>query len=252
MIGGMQNRGGDMDRTTKLKLLIVEDEDAILQGLTDLFVFHGYAVDCSRDGREALAMMRHGNYDLVILDVMLPFVDGLTICNEIRRHDRDQPVIMLTAKTTEQDILTGLTLGADDYVSKPFSVRELVLRVEAVLRRSQKLRRQERQFVVADGICIDVDNLLGCRADARGEIPFTRREIDILQYLRRHADRPISREELLVEVWGYTRADVIETRTVDIHMAKLRRKIEADPKNPAYLVTIRGEGYKLLEQPVST
>jgi two-component system response regulator RegX3 len=120
------------------------------------------------------------------------------------------------------------------------------------LRRSQKLRRQERQFMVADGICIDVDNLLGCRADTRGEIPFTRREIDILQYLRQHADRPISREELLVEVWGYARADVIETRTVDIHMAKLRRKIEADPKNPVYLVTIRGEGYKLLEQPVST
>ncbi len=245
-----------MERDTKVKeklrLLIVEDEEAILLGLTDLFVFHGYAVDHSRDGREALDMARCGDYDLVILDVMLPSVDGFTICNEIRQHDRDQPVIMLTAKTTEEDILTGLTLGADDYISKPFSVRELVLRVEAVLRRSQKLRKQESQFAVGDGICIDANNLVGHHAEAAHEIPFTRREIDILQYLRQHADRPISREELLVEVWGYPRADAIETRTVDIHIAKLRRKIEPDPKNPVYLVTMRGEGYKLYEKPVAT
>lgn len=213
-------------------------------------------MDSSRDGREALDMARYGNYDLVILDVMLPSVDGFTICNEIRQHDRDQPVMMLTAKTTEDDILTGLTLGADDYISKPFSVRELVLRVEAVLRRSQKWRQQESQFMVGDDICIDTHNLVGYRAnasrDSNCDIPFTRREIDILQYLRQHADRPISREELLVEVWGYERADTIETRTVDIHVAKLRRKIEPDPKHPAYLVTIRGEGYKLYEPPVST
>ncbi len=111
-----------MDGNMKLRLLIVEDEEAILQGLTDLFVFHGYTVDSSKDGQEALDMARHGDYDLVILDVMLPSVDGFTICNEIRRHDRDQPVILLTAKTTEEGILTGLTLGADDYISKPFSV----------------------------------------------------------------------------------------------------------------------------------
>ncbi len=240
----------------KLTLLIIEDEEAILQGLTDLFVFHGYAVESSRDGQEGLDMAQRGHYDLVILDVMLPSVDGFTICNEIRQHDRDQPVIMLTAKTTEDDILTGLTLGADDYISKPFSVRELVLRVEAVLRRSQKLRQQESQFVVGGDICVDTYNLVGHHtgASARGsdnDIPFTRREIDILQYLRQHADRPISREELLVEVWGYERADTIETRTVDIHMAKLRRKIEPDPKNLAYLVTVRGEGYKLYDTPVS-
>jgi two-component system response regulator RegX3 len=233
-------------------LLIVEDEEAILQGLTDLFVFHGYAVESSRDGRQALEMARHGDYDLVILDVMLPSVDGFTICHEIRRHDRAQPVMMLTAKTMEEDVLTGLTLGADDYISKPFSVRELLLRVEAVLRRSQKLRLREHQFVVGDGICIDVNNLVGHHAGTASDIPFTRREIDILQYLRQHADRPISREELLVEVWGYERADAIETRTVDIHIAKLRRKIEPDPKNPVYLGTIRGEGYQLHEQPGST
>ncbi len=239
----------------KLKLLIVEDEQAILQGLTDLFVFHGYDVDATADGREALAKVAGSQYDLILLDVMLPSIDGFTVCNEIRQQDREQPIIMLTAKTTEEDILTGLTMGADDYISKPFSVRELVLRVEAVLRRSQKLRLQESHFIIGDSLCIDVLNLAGRwlddpapskRSDA--EIVFTRREIDILGYLRQHAERPVSREELLREVWGYEKASIIETRTVDIHIAKLRRKIEPDPKNPQCLLTIRGEGYKLLTQ----
>ncbi len=236
----------------KLKLLIIEDEVAIVQGLVDLFVFHGYDVDASRDGAAGLAMATSGQYALIILDVMLPALDGFAVCNAIRQQDRDQPIIMLTAKTTEEDILTGLTLGADDYIPKPFSVRELVLRVEAVLRRSQKLRQLASELVVGNNLCIDVRNLVGRYAEeetgnrAGAVIPFTRKEIDILQYLAAHTERPITREELLVEVWGYNRANDLETRTVDIHMAKLRRKIEADAKNPQFLVTIRGAGYKLL------
>ena len=238
----------------KIKLLIVEDEVAILQGLIDVFVFHGYAVEAAKDGREALEMATGETYDLIILDVMLPSLDGFAVCDAIRKLDRDQPIIMLTAKSTEDDILTGLTLGADDYIAKPFSVRELVLRAEAVLRRSQKLKQHESQMVVGDGLCIDLPNLVGRYAPraeqpSAAEIAFTRREIDILQYLRLHSDRPVSRDELLAEVWGYEKAVRIETRTVDIHMAKLRRKIEPDPQNPAFLVTIRGEGYKLLEKP---
>lgn len=236
----------------KRKLLIVEDERAILQGLTDLFVFHGYDVDPATDGQEALDKLAGSHYDLILLDVMLPSVDGFTVCNEIRQLDREQPIIMLTAKTTEDDILTGLTMGADDYISKPFSVRELVLRVEAVLRRSQKLRMQESQFIIGDSLHVDVLNLVGRwlnntlpDASSDTDIVFTRREIDILDYLRQHAERPVSREELLTEVWGYDKAAIIETRTVDIHIAKLRRKIEPDPKNPQCLLTIRGEGYKL-------
>ena len=238
----------------KLKLLIIEDEVAIVQGLVDLFVFHGYDVDASRDGAEGLTMATGGQYALIILDVMLPSLDGFAVCNAIRQQDRHQPIIMLTAKTTEEDILTGLTLGADDYVAKPFSVRELVLRVEAVLRRSQKVRQLASALVVGDHWRIDVRNLVGRYVEegrddrAAVVIPFTRKEIDILQYLTAHADRPIGREELLVEVWGYSKANAIETRTVDIHMAKLRRKIEADAKNPQFLVTIRGEGYKLLSR----
>ncbi|MGJ0515975.1 MAG: response regulator transcription factor [Methylomicrobium sp.] len=224
-------------------LLIVEDEEAILVGLTDVFIYHGFEVDAARDGRDGLQKALTGRYDLIILDVMLPFIDGFSLCNKIRERDRDQPIIMLTAKSSEDDIITGLTLGADDYIAKPFSVRELVLRVESVLKRSRKLIRQERLLQIG-GITIDTVNLL--QWDASEPLAFSRREIDILHYLNHHADRPVSREELLEAVWGYKQASAIETRTVDIHIAKLRRKIEPDPKTPRYLVTLRGEGYRLV------
>ena len=131
----------------KSRLLIIEDEQAILTGLLDLFVYHGYDVDAAQDGQLGLEKALQGNYDLIILDIMLPRLDGFAICNAIRHHSREQPLIILTAKTTDEDIITGLTLGADDYVAKPFSVRELVLRVEAVLRRSAKHRYEAAQPV---------------------------------------------------------------------------------------------------------
>jgi len=123
---------------TKLKLLIIEDEQAILQGLVDVFVFHGFEVDPAADGKEGLEKALTGEYALILLDIMLPTLDGYTICNKIREQDRNQPIIMLTAKASEQDIIMGLTLGADDYIAKPFSVRELVLRVNAVLKRNHQ------------------------------------------------------------------------------------------------------------------
>jgi DNA-binding response OmpR family regulator len=233
----------------KLTLLIIEDEPAICTGLVDLFVYHGYAVDAAQDGRQGLDKALSDAYDLIILDIMLPTLDGFTICNEIRQHSREQPIIILTAKTTDEDIITGLTLGADDYVANPFSVRELVLRVEAVLRRSAKLRQYEAQLQIGAQLLIDTRNLVGTQAHRPEAILFTRREIEILHYLKQHTDRPVSREELLVEVWGYAKASQLETRTVDIHMAKLRRKIEPNPREPQLLVTIRGEGYKLIEHP---
>ena len=231
----------------KLKLLIVEDEQAIVQGLSDLFVFHGYEVEFSMDGREGLEMAISGDYALVLLDVMLPSLDGFNVCDKIREHDLNQPIIMLTAKTSEEDIITGLSLGADDYIAKPFSVRELVLRVESVLKRSRKLKKKPGYLVVGNAIQIDVANLVGKRGDqADTVLAFTRRELEMLQYLQENSDRPVSREELLEQIWGYDKAAHIETRTVDIHVAKLRRKIELDSKNPQFLVTVRGEGYKLL------
>ncbi|MCP4431101.1 MAG: response regulator transcription factor [Gammaproteobacteria bacterium] len=225
----------------KTRILIVEDEAAIRIGLIDVFVFHGYEVDSAEHGEEGLRKALSGLYDMILLDVMLPGMNGFDICNQIRQKDRQQPVIMLTAKTSDEDIVQGLTLGADDYIAKPFSVTQLVLRVQAVLRRSGIGEQQQREIHLLNGCVIDTENL--CLMDS--DIVFTRREMDVLQYLNRQTDRPVSREELLIKVWGYASDMDIETRTVDIHIAKLRRKIEEDPANPQAIVTVRGAGYRL-------
>ncbi len=228
----------------KIRLLIVEDEEAIRTGLMDVLVYHGYEVACAADGPVGLDMAMSGQFDLVLLDVMLPGMDGFEICNRIRAEDRDQPVIMLTAKSTDEDIIQGLSLGADDYVAKPFSVAQLVLRVQAVLRRSRVGAEQDATLRLGEDVEVDCRNLQGHRG---GEaLSFTRREVDMLQYLRLNSDRPVSRDELLAKVWGYAKNLDIETRTVDIHIAKLRRKIEPDPAKPLYLVTVRGAGYRLM------
>jgi len=227
---------------SKLKLLIVEDEQAILQGLVDVFVFHGFEVDSADDGKDGLEKALTGKHDLILLDIMLPSIDGFEICNKIREQDKNQPIIMLTAKSSEEDIITGLTLGADDYIAKPFSIRELVLRVNTVLKRVH-LQNHENNILQIATIQIDTANLVQINDD--NPRSFSRREIDILQYLQQHSERPVSREELLEQVWGYKQADAIETRTVDIHIAKLRRKIETYPKQPEWIMTVRGEGYRL-------
>ncbi len=227
---------------SKPKLLIIEDEQAILQGLVDVFVFHGFDVDSADDGKNGLEKALTGKHDLILLDIMLPSVDGFEICNKIREQDKNQPIIMLTAKSSEEDIITGLTLGADDYIAKPFSIRELVLRVNTVLKRVH-LQNHENNILQIATIQIDTANLVQINDD--NPRSFSRREIDILQYLQQHSERPVSREELLEQVWGYKQADAIETRTVDIHIAKLRRKIETYPKQPEWIMTVRGEGYRL-------
>ncbi|MCP4876376.1 MAG: response regulator transcription factor [Gammaproteobacteria bacterium] len=224
----------------KARILIVEDEAAIRSGLEDVFVFHGYEVESAEHGDDGLRLGLSGKFDLILLDVMLPGVDGFEICNRIRQQDRQQPVIMLTAKSSDEDIVQGLTLGADDYVAKPFSVTQLVLRVEAVLRRSGFAEASVREIHLNNGLVIDTENL------SAGETVFTRREMDLLQYLNQQSERPVGREELLARVWGYANHMEIETRTVDIHIAKLRRKIETDPANPQAIVTIRGAGYRLM------
>jgi DNA-binding response OmpR family regulator len=228
----------------KQKILIVEDEAAIREGLVDVFVFHGYEVDAAADGHEGLRRAESGRYDLVLLDVMLPGVDGFTICERIRAHDRDQPIILLTARSRDEDIVQGLRLGADDYVPKPFSVAQLVLRVQAVLRRARPGTDTADPIRLGADIEIDPRNLSGRRGDSA--LQFTRREIELLAYLHANAERAVPREELLHKVWGYARHLGIETRTVDIHVAKLRRKLESDPAEPRHLVTVRGAGYRLL------
>lgn len=226
----------------KPRLLIIEDEDTILQGLADVFVYNGYEVETASEGRTGLEMALTGGFHLVLVDIMLPGIDGFGICNGIRKVDRRMPIIMLTAKSSEEDIIKGLKLGADDYIPKPFSVREVLARVEAVLRRSGKLQLDMSALNLGD-LVITPQRLTGTK-DGK-EIPFTRREVEILLYLNRHGVRPISRQELLREVWGYANVDYLETRTVDIHVAKIRRKIEENPSEPKLLVTVRGEGYQL-------
>jgi DNA-binding response OmpR family regulator len=228
----------------KIRILIIEDEAAICSGLVDVFVFHGYQVEAATDGLDGLKKALSGTFDLVLLDVMLPGMDGFEICNRIRAEDPEQPIIMLTARTGDEDIIQGLSLGADDYVSKPFSVAQLVLRVQAVLRRSHIGVELDEHIRLGDEVELDIPNLAGHRG---GEaLSFTRREMEVLQYLAAHTERPVARDELLHKVWGYARQLDLETRTVDIHIAKLRRKIEPDPSHPRYLVTVRGAGYRLL------
>jgi two-component system response regulator RegX3 len=227
-----------------INILIVEDEEAIRSGLIDVFVFHGYEVDSAATGPEGLEKALTGKFDLILLDIMLPGMDGYEICNQIRETDRDQAIIMLTAKTSDEEIIQGLKLGADDYVAKPFSIQQLVLRVEAVIRRSQVGLELAKTISLANDIQIDTENLSG--QNGADQLTFTKREIEILAYLAANSSRPVPREELLTKVWGYARNLEIETRTVDIHIAKLRRKIEADPKDPATLITVRGAGYRLL------
>lgn len=227
----------------QIRILVVEDEEAIRAGLIDVLVFHGYDVDSAATGPDGLEKALTGKFDLVLLDIMLPGIDGYEICDRIRTEDRHQAVIMLTAKTSDEEIVQGLKLGADDYVPKPFSIQQLVLRIEAVLRRSQVGAEMARTLLIGE-IEIDTDNFCGVKDG--NEIAFTKREIEVLSYLAQNSDRPVSREELLAKVWGYARNLDIETRTVDIHIAKLRRKIEADSKAPELLITVRGAGYRLV------
>src|SRR5687768_7895315 len=182
------------------KILVVEDEAAIRDGLADVLVYHGFKVDAVADGKIGLEKALSGRYDLLLLDVMLPGRDGFSICDEVRKVDREQPIIMLTARTSDEDIVNGLTLGADDYIAKPFAIAQLVLRVKAVLRRSRVAAASAATIALDDDVEIDTRNLSGRRG---GEsLAFTRREIEILQYLEANAERPVSRAELLTRVWG--------------------------------------------------
>jgi DNA-binding response OmpR family regulator len=205
-----------------------------------VLVYNGYGADGVADGTKGCESALSGRYDLVLLDVMLPGMDGFSICRRIRSQRPAQPVIILTAKGAEDDVVTGFNSGADDYVSKPFSLRELMVRVEAVLRRSGKTLGDEQ--IRYDGILFDGLNL---QAVGRGRSEaLTRREMDILIYLFRHRERIVSKGELLTQVWRYKDPDV-ETRTVDIHMLKLRKKIAALADGRILIRTVRGEGYCL-------
>lgn len=226
--------------TKKGTILVVEDDDAIRTGLLDLLVFNGYLPQGAATGPEGLETARSGAFDLILLDVMLPGMDGFNVCRSLREAASQVGIIMLTAKGAEADIITGFKAGADDYVCKPFSLAELMVRIEAVMRR----RRQPSAAETLRHLGIRFDAELLEMTAHEGRQPLTRRELEIVTYLHRHPERIVSKKELLAEVWHY--ADpTVETRTVDIHMQKLRKKIAVLIGERPFIRTIRGEGYRL-------
>lgn len=228
-----------VERRTKPKVLIVEDDEAMAVALRDGFAFEGYDVRVASDGVQGFKLAEENDHDLIILDVMLPKMDGLDVCRRIRRDGSRVPVIMLTARGQEIDKVVGLKTGADDYVTKPFSFLELMARVEAVLRRSQGYAERVEHYRFGDVV---LDFRRAEAAKAGRPLTLSPREFKLMAFLIEHRGEVLTRERLLDAVWGYD--NVPFTRTVDMHMAKLRKKIEDRPHDPDFIVTVHRMGYK--------
>jgi DNA-binding response OmpR family regulator len=223
------------------RILIADDEPEMVRGLEDNLRFEGYQTMAAANGEDALALALTKAFDLILLDIMMPKVSGWEVCRALRQKGIDVPIIMLTARGQEADRVQGLELGADDYITKPFSLRELLARVRAVLRRPGP-RQKFEEFAFGD-----------VRIHRRGrqvfkggrEVRLTRKEFDLLIYLVEHRGEIVTRERLLDEVWGYERFPT--TRTVDTHVLRLRRKFETDPDRPALIETVHGQGYRFCQ-----
>ena len=226
------------------RLLIVEDEVALAEGLRDNFEIEGYEVLLAHDGEAGLSLAKSERPDIIILDVMMPKMSGFDVCKELRGSGDQTPIIMLTARTEEVDRILGLELGADDYVAKPFSMRELVARVKAVLRRQPGKKSKNIKIEDIGKIRIDFDHYLAYDRDGN-QIDMTFKEFEILKFFQQNKEKTVSRDELLDKVWGY---EIYPTsRTVDNHIVKLRKKIEQDPEHPKHILTVYGIGYKFIE-----
>jgi two-component system alkaline phosphatase synthesis response regulator PhoP len=224
----------------RANVLFVEDEEALRMTVGDRLRNEGYAVECAADGDEGFEKATQIPFDLIILDVMLPRKSGFVVCHDIRQAGLITPILMLTARGQTSDKVNGLKIGADDYVTKPFNMLELMARVEALLRRAPS--RPVVQAGRFDFGSIHVD-LVGTQATRDGEVVnLSAREFQLLRYFVEHRGATLSREELLKQVWGYS-ADMY-TRTVDVHVASLRQKLEEDPKQPKFILTVQGLGYK--------
>lgn len=218
-------------------ILIVEDEKNIIELLKYNLENNNYTVDYATDGREGLELFTENKYDLILLDLMIPKINGLDLCKKIRSVDSQIPIIMLTAKSTENDKVKGLNIGADDYITKPFSVNELLARINVLFRRSNNKDTKTKQY---GNLYFDFDNYIVYKNEE--EVDLTLKEFDLLRLLIKNNGKPTSREEILEKVWGYE--FIGETRTVDVHIRNIRSKIEADDKNPEYIKTVRGIGYR--------
>jgi two-component system alkaline phosphatase synthesis response regulator PhoP len=223
------------------KILIVEDEEAILMALEDNLKLEGYEVESAIDGEKGFSMANARGYDLIILDIMLPRMDGFEVCKQLRQAGIMTPILMLTAKSQEIDKVLGLELGADDYVTKPFSPRELLARVKALLRRSKQVQKGMDGYAFGD-VAVDFKKY---EAKKRGQLIYlTALEFSLLYFLVQNMGQVMTRDAILDEVWG---KDVyIQPRTVDKHIAELRKKIEDDAARPEHIIGVRGVGYKFL------
>jgi DNA-binding response OmpR family regulator len=226
------------------KILIVEDELNMVNGLKDNLDFEGYEVDTAIEGRTGLQKILNSKYDLILLDVMLPEVSGFDICRTARKEGINTPIILLTAKGEEIDKVLGLELGADDYITKPFSLRELLARIRAIIRRTQIRKEGEAdpEFISIGNIKVNFKNYVAL--EGTNEIKMSYKEVEILHYMYMNAGKIIQRDDLMCDVWGIEYD--ISTRTVDNFILKLRQKIETDPNNPKIILTVHGVGYKMI------
>jgi DNA-binding response OmpR family regulator len=218
-------------------VLIVEDDPTMLRALKDNFEFHGYGTLAAEDGEAGLNAALNAQPDLIVLDIMLPKINGYEVCRLIRREKLAMPIIMLTAKGEESDIILGLNLGADDYLTKPFSIKELLARVEALLRRT---RRAEPETYTFGDCCLDIPARRFTRAEA--QVALSPKEFKLLELFVKRPGRALTRDEILNLVWGYD--SFVGERSIDRFVTTLRNKIEPDPHNPIYIHTIREIGYK--------
>ena len=224
------------------KILVIEDEESILMALEDNLKLEGYSVSSALDGEKGLSAAREGKHDLIILDIMLPKMDGFEVCKKIRSEGITTPILMLTAKSQEADKVIGLELGADDYVTKPFSSRELLARVKALLRRA-KTQIPELEVYNFGDVEVDFKKYEVRKKDKL--IYLTALEFNLLQFLIKSKGEVVKRDVILDEVWGDN--IFIQPRTVDKHISELRKKIEDDPSNPKHIIGVRSIGYKFIE-----
>ncbi|MCB0277325.1 MAG: response regulator transcription factor [Calditrichaeota bacterium] len=231
------------------RILIVDDEPQMRMGLQDNLEFEGFQIDTAADGVAGLACIEENPYDLIILDVMMPGMSGFDVCRKMREQGNQTPVLMLTAKGEEIDKVLGLELGADDYMTKPFGLRELLARIKAILRRSgdsnsSPAADEEGPGEITIGRLRVLPETYQAYVDGT-ETSMTHKEFEIIRHLWQHRGATVSREQLLNEVWGFD--DYPTTRTVDNFMLKLRKRIEKDPAHPRHILTVHGMGYKLVE-----
>jgi DNA-binding response OmpR family regulator len=223
------------------RILVVEDEAAILRGLKDNLEYESYEVITARDGEQGYQLIHDHSPDLIILDLMLPRMSGYEVCRKVREEGVLTPILMLTARGEETDRVLGLDLGADDYVTKPFSVPELLARIRAMFRRANSAGQLPRELCF-DDVRLDFKRFEATKAGQT--LSLTRKEFGVLKMLSDRVGQVVTRNELLDEVWGYDRLPT--SRTVDNHIASLRAKLERDPSTPRYLTTVHGVGYKLV------